>query len=205
VFWCYVFGVAAGTNGHQEKKDDEPEKETEENAEPAENLEESVKEQTSSEIAEPADAKEVPIEDSKEVSVEDAKEIPVEDPEQENNKDSSIETQQPSKESTEQDASVDPASQNEEVPDNKVFITWLWSSVCVFCLSHKSLFLIGYLTYRFIDTIPCLFVLIHLYFLWSFSVAYIYEFSNLLSARCFFWAKATYICVWHNNTKNWGS
>ncbi|KAK2371971.1 far upstream element-binding protein [Trifolium repens] len=109
----------AGTNGHQEKKDDEPEKETEENAEPAENLEESVKEQTSSEIAEPADAKEVPIEDSKEVSVEDAKEIPVEDSEQENNKDSPIETQQPSKESTEQDASVDPASQNEEVPDNK--------------------------------------------------------------------------------------
>jgi hypothetical protein len=126
VFWCYVFGVAAGTNGHQEKKDDEPEKETEENAEPAENLEESVKEQTSSEIAEPADAKEVPIEDSKEVSIEDAKEIPVEDSEQENNKDSSIETQQPSKESTEQDASVDPASQNEEDSDNKVLIiTWL--------------------------------------------------------------------------------
>ncbi|CAI8589388.1 unnamed protein product [Vicia faba] len=74
------------------------------------------------------DAKEVPMDDAKEVPVEDSKEIPVEDSEQEKEKEPSKETEQPSKESNEEDAagdklpissSIDPALQNEEVPDNK--------------------------------------------------------------------------------------
>ncbi|KAI5440151.1 hypothetical protein KIW84_025483 [Lathyrus oleraceus] len=74
------------------------------------------------------DSKVVPIEVSKDVPVEDSKEIPVEDSEQEKEKEPSKETEQPSKESNEEDASgdklpdsssIDPVSQNEEVPDNK--------------------------------------------------------------------------------------
>lgn len=154
---------AANANGHQDEKVTEPGKEAGEGStlenvpseegqtEPKDVPEATANEQTSTEIGEPAD---------------DAKELPVEDSGQELSK----ETQQPSKESTEQDASsgdkqsnsVELASQNAEVPDDKVLIM---KPSLSFCLSNKFFLFFKNVLLYISECDNSLFVLIHLYLL----------------------------------------